>query len=395
MDADDARTIGARLRQIRNSRGKSLEVIAGLAGISRASLSRIERGERPLDSRSETVALANALQISPTELTRLPVPAPGNGDKDAAVTAVRRALVAVTRDDPAGRVVPLEVLRTRVAALVAAKQACEHDRVGSDLPGVIRDLHTSMAAGRDVAELLAVAVMLHVQGTQSWLGRMGASPDLCWHAALLARHAAREHGGSDVLGLAAFGAANGLLDAGDFDTALAELDSVTVPTITGEAQQLDGMLALSRSLVAATDRRPGDVEAPLDYAEELAARTGEGNAYGLAFGPTNIGVWRMGMSLETHDYAHAVSVAEGLRPELLPAVRRAVYWAHYGRALARLRGRQDDAVQALRRAEQISPARVQRNPFVREVLAELLSRSRRDAAGRELRGMAYRAGLPV
>jgi hypothetical protein len=36
-----------------------------------------------------------------------------------------------------------------------------------------------------------------------------------------------------------------------------------------------------------------------------------------------------------------------------------------------------------------------RNPFVRDVLAELLVRARRDAVGRELRGMAYRAGLPV
>jgi hypothetical protein len=36
-----------------------------------------------------------------------------------------------------------------------------------------------------------------------------------------------------------------------------------------------------------------------------------------------------------------------------------------------------------------------RNPFAREVIAELLAHSRRDAVGRELRGLAYRAGLPV
>jgi hypothetical protein len=52
-------------------------------------------------------------------------------------------------------------------------------------------------------------------------------------------------------------------------------------------------------------------------------------------------------------------------------------------------------VVALRRAELISPHRIQHGPVVREVLAELLARSRRDATGRELRGMAYRAGLPV
>jgi hypothetical protein len=52
-------------------------------------------------------------------------------------------------------------------------------------------------------------------------------------------------------------------------------------------------------------------------------------------------------------------------------------------------------VLALRKAEQLFPIRVQRNPLVREVLGELLVRSRRDAVGRELRGMACRAGLPL
>jgi hypothetical protein len=46
VELDDARTISQRLRQIRNSRGKSLRVIAGLAGMTKETLSRIERGER-------------------------------------------------------------------------------------------------------------------------------------------------------------------------------------------------------------------------------------------------------------------------------------------------------------------------------------------------------------
>jgi transcriptional regulator with XRE-family HTH domain len=35
----EVRTIGARLRQIRYSRGKSLRVVAGLAGMSKSRLS--------------------------------------------------------------------------------------------------------------------------------------------------------------------------------------------------------------------------------------------------------------------------------------------------------------------------------------------------------------------
>ena len=123
MDVDDdARTIGQRLRQIRNARGKSLRVVAGLSGvISAAGLSRVENGLRALDSRSEIVALANALHVAPSELTRFSVPAPGNGEGEA-VQAVRRALIAVSRDNPAGQMVPAGVLRTRVATLAVVER---------------------------------------------------------------------------------------------------------------------------------------------------------------------------------------------------------------------------------------------------------------------------------
>ena len=87
----------------------------------------------------------------------------------------------------------------------------------------------------------------------------------------------------------------------------------------------------------------------------------------------------------------------GLRPEVHPFRHcQAMYWVDYGRAQARLRGRHDDAVMALLRAEKISPRRVHRNLLAREVIVGLLARSRRDSpAGHELRRMAYRAGLPV
>ncbi|MGH3779698.1 MAG: helix-turn-helix domain-containing protein [Pseudonocardiaceae bacterium] len=395
MDVDEASTIGARLRQIRYARRKSLRVVAGLSGISAATLSRIETGQRALDSRSEIFALADALQVAPSELTRQLEPTIGNGEGPA-VKAVRRALIAITRNDPAGQVVPVDLLRDRIESVLIDQRRCDHNAVGRELPALIRDMHTSVDAGRDVRELLALGVLLHVQGSHAFLGDMGASDDLRWQTATLAREFAREHGGAEVLGLAAFGAANGLLAAGELDVALAELDSVSLPTTTDTAEQLDGMLALSRSLVAAADKRPADVDAPLDYADELATRTGEGNAYWLAFGPTNTGVWRMGVALEARDFAKAASIAETLQPQRLPTgTRRATYWANYGRALARIRGRQGDAVRALRRAELISPPRVQRHPFVRDVLAEMLVRSRRDATGWELRAMAHRAGLPV
>ena len=155
VDTEEARTIGRRVRQIRYARKKSLQVIAGLAGMSKSKLDRIERGEVALDRLSDIHALANALEIAPSELTRLPVPAPGNGGTDGAVTSVRLALIEVDLGSPDGQVLPIEVLRSRVGSLLEARRRCRFPEVGAALPALIRDLHTSISnAGRDVDELL-------------------------------------------------------------------------------------------------------------------------------------------------------------------------------------------------------------------------------------------------
>lgn len=83
-------------------------------------------------------------------------------------------------------------------------------------------------------------------------------------------------------------------------------------------------------------------------------------------------------------------------PEALTVrARQAVFWREYGRALAHLPRRRGDAVTMLRRAELIAPEHVHYHPLTISVLLELLARAKRDAVGRELRGIAYRAGLRV
>ncbi len=186
---------------------------------------------------------------------------------------------------------------------------------------------------------------------------------------------------------------------GMFDLAQAELDSLTLPPTNRDTAGLVGSLAITHAYLAALAKRSGDVDRSMDTADELAQRFGEAtqdDAFGFAFGPTDVGLYRMALALEDGDPDQALSVAERMHPERHPhSSRQAAYWVDCGRALARLRRRRNDAVMALRRAETISPHHVHRNPMVREVLAELVSRARHDAVGRELRGMAYRAGLPV
>ncbi len=394
MDADDARTIGWRLRRVRDDRGKSLRVIAELAGMSKATLSRIERGERS-PTLNEIVALADALQISVSELTRLPVPAPANGHTDSTTKAIGLALDAIEVDHPGGLVLPVAVLRDRVARCHQHKRACRFPEVAAELPGLVRDLHTTLATGADHDELLELAVYLHVHVIRQWC--IFATDDLLRRVVFLARRLAQERDAVTTLGMAGFAVADTLLTGEAFELGQTELDSLTLPPTTAATAGLVGILTTSQAAAAALNGRPGEAAAAMDAAADMASRfgeLGETDPLGFEFGPTNVGFRRVHLALEAGEADRAVSIAEGLHPERNPfPANRTYYWVGYGRALARLRGRRDDAVRALRRAETMNPVRVRRNPFVRDTIAVLLPGARRDAVGQELRDMASRAGL--
>jgi transcriptional regulator with XRE-family HTH domain len=396
MDAEEARTIGWRLRRIREDRGKSLQVIAGLAGgMSTSTLHRIEHGRRPV-TLSEIVALANALQIAPSELTRLPVPAPANGHTDSTTEAVRLALDAIDTDCLDGLVLPLTALRDQVARIHTQLRACQFAEVATDLPGLIRTLHTTLATGIDRGELLDLAVYLHVHVTRQWLVHGAAPTDLVRRTVFLARRLAQQRDEVTTLAVAEFAVADVLLAGGALELGRAELDSLTLPPATAG---LVGLVTACHAMAAVLDRRYGDMSAPMDAATEVAERfgaTSEVDSLGFLFGPVNAGCFRMWLALEVDEPDQVVSIAQEIDPERHPfQSNRAIYWVHLGRALARLRGRQDDAVRALRTAEDLHPTLVRRHPMARDAIATLLPGTRRDAIGTELRRMAHRAGLPT
>ncbi|MGH3930142.1 MAG: helix-turn-helix domain-containing protein, partial [Pseudonocardiaceae bacterium] len=351
MDEEE-RTVGRRLRQIRKARGKSLRVLAGLSGMNRTTLSRIERGERALDKRSEAVALANALQISPRELLDLGSPSlPADPGTESAIDAIRDAIQASRVGVPDGQVQPVEQLRVRAQTVLVAKQACREEEVAALLPTLIRDLHSSIDAGRDVAELLGLATVLYPQAVESWLVAVHAPGDLAWEAACMSRDAAQRLDQPVALGIATFGLTNALLAEGNFALARRLLDTTSE---TGD-DQLDGMTALTRCLLAASDSRPGDVAGPLELAAELAARTGEGNAHYMSFGPSNVTLWRMSVALETGDHERAARLSDTVNLSALPPKRLTNYYVNRARGLSQIRRRCDEAVAALRAAERISP----------------------------------------
>src|SRR5690349_6229063 len=91
--------IGTRIRRYRRYRGLSLDQAAGLAGISKPYLSRLERGERSADSRALLNRISSALQVPVPDLTGRPYAMGGRAlvDTRVAVNETRLALL-----DPGG-----------------------------------------------------------------------------------------------------------------------------------------------------------------------------------------------------------------------------------------------------------------------------------------------------
>lgn len=394
MNDNELSLIGKRLRAIRHRRGKSLEATAGLAGISSCYLSKIERGLATPNVRHVS-ALADVLQISPVDLQSLPILPPGNGHIDAGIQAVRLAVLGANQGYPGGHVAPVEELRARVGYVLDLSWRCDQPKlVGSLLPDVIKDLHTSIIVGRDVPELLDLAGMLHYHATLWWLRVAGASLDLRGQVTTLMMRVAQERNTPEALGIAIGGGVHVSVYSGAIDLAHKGLRMVPTNVANSESMQVIGMITLAKSWVASIAGQYEDAEDALVEAGKIAQRTGQRNAYGLAFGPLEVNMWRLLALNEKGEYEQAVRLGESLNRDAHPyRSRQASAWSSYARSLAGVPGRQRDAILALKRAEEILPLEVQRNQRTKDLLAQMITKARHDAVGAELRGMAHRAGV--
>ncbi|MPZ66730.1 MAG: helix-turn-helix domain-containing protein [Pseudonocardiaceae bacterium] len=395
---DDERMIGRRLREIRSWRGLSLTVTAELAGLSAGYLSRIERGLRPVQRRSTLEALASALQVSPSEITGQPY-APST-ESEAVAHSAAPALRAVLRDIELGEPLTaapraLGQLRGEVAAVNAACAASDYGTLGDTVPDLLSDLHT-LTAGQDSSE--ARRLLADTLHAAFYLAKDLGHGDLAWMVAGHLHATAQAIGEPEWTALADFVRAHATvgLHARERGLALAERSADALTLEDGPVVQVYGMLHLSAALQSAVTGAADSARAHLAEAADTAHRTGDGTFGGLHFGPRNVGVWRVALTLELGEPGRVVELARDVDVGAIPSTgRQATFYGDVGRGLATIRGRETQAVEALCRAEVLAPERTRHSPYVRETVTDLLRRARRDAGGRELRGMAYRIGLAV
>ena len=150
MNVDDAQTVGARARMIRRRRGLSQEVVAGLAGITGAYLSLLERGRRGFNRRGLLEDLAGALGCSVADLTGQPYLAPDrqSADTAAAIPGISAALHDTTLDDVPD--MPARPLPALVRAAAQANTSADDARyavAGQNLGALLVELHVHAVTG--------------------------------------------------------------------------------------------------------------------------------------------------------------------------------------------------------------------------------------------------------
>ncbi|MDQ3763407.1 MAG: helix-turn-helix transcriptional regulator [Actinomycetota bacterium] len=393
VDLEEAWTIGARARMIRRRRGLSLEVVAGLAGITAQYLSMLERGLRGFNRRGLIEDLAEALGCSVADLTGQPYPAPDRATIEgrAALPGISLALNDFGPDDvPDITPRPLDEL---VAWADSANEHRDQGRwalAGRDLGTLLTELQahalTAGSADRDrTFTALVQSCILAGDVAKALAGNI----DLVISAARRGYDMACRHGDPGLIGFAqwrwslpliwltARGRASRLLTVG-----IDELGrSVHLRSETTLPAEMLGMMHLAAAQCAARSKQSDDARMHLAEAEGIAARIGECNGMRMHFGPTNVTVWRLGIGVEMGEGGHAYEVSTRTPPDMavLNSNDRASA-LHFDLARALVQdgpNRDAEAIRHLDTADRLAPTRIRNDPIARDLVVTLDRRARR------------------
>lgn len=395
--------VGRQIRKIRLWRDVTLRATAELAGISPAYLSMIENGERQFERRSTLEAIARALRVSPIELGALPTSSIVDPEVSKALDSLLDVEAALT-DVALGEVTviprPWEAIRSDVAHLYQVlRPRADIAAQMRMLPGLIRELNALYATAVNRREVLEALIhVLHSAALAAkYVGAHG-TPGL---AALRVREVAHELEGPRWMGLADFARAQTLGSGARqrmLELSVDAADRLQPYLVDEPVRQLYGMLHLNAALASSTLDDADQSHSHLQEARATAERTADPAGCGwanLSFNRTNVRFWEVTLTIELGDPGKVRELSKDIEPELMTSwSRQGAYYSDLGRALALTKETRGDAVEALIRAEALAPVTTRASVWVRETVTGLLTKLKRDeAAGRELRGLAFRMGL--
>lgn len=382
---------GQRIRYWRRRRGGiSQKLLADRAGVTQGYISQIESGHRALDRRATQVAIAQALNITVSQLLGQPGDPtdPAKAVATAVVPDVRSAQMEISVGERRKPARPRDAVRQAVKRSSLLRNAADYASLAPGMADLLRD--SFYYRGPEFVEAAFNARFL-VKG----LGY----PDLAASIADVGMRAAHELDSPQWIGFAEISRLNAMPPEN------AELAGrLVVRTATGmqpflsdvEVRQAYGNLLCRGAFASAVSGDASGAARFLSEASSEAQSLGDSadGGFGLLwFGPTSASIWRVSVATELGHSDEAVSVARTVDPRPVRAPNRVVYyWTDYGHALTAT-GDDVGAVRAFSEAEMVDPQRVRMDPTVLDSVSALVRRARRRAVEGRLHSLAKSLGL--
>jgi transcriptional regulator with XRE-family HTH domain len=396
--------LGERIAYYRRRRGLSQVKLAGLVGRSESWLSQVERGVRSIDRISVLMEVAGALNVPVSELAPDPLLLEAQGEEHPAVRAIRMALTGhaalpILLDGPEARPPDLSDLKARAEQAWDLTHASRYADLGELLPPLIAECE--QAARRLSGTDRKTAFRLTAETYQATAAAMAKlrETDLAWIAGDRSVTAAERAGAALLAAAGEFRIAHAFLSGNRADqglrtalTTTAALEQQGLQGASTEHVALWGAMNLVGAVLAIRANAEDVARGCMRKAEEAAQRIGEDrNDFHTEFGPTNVALHAIGVSVELGDAGEALRRAARVDASALSTERRARFLIDVARAYGQRR-KTAEAVRTLQEAESLTPEQVRNHVLVREMVRDLL-RGERRSINPGLRAFARRAGV--
>ncbi|GAB7032423.1 helix-turn-helix transcriptional regulator [Streptomyces sp. NPDC021749] len=384
--------VGERIRLLRESRGMTRPVLAGLCGRGQDWLKKIENGERELRSHTLLLRLAAALQVSDlsaitgssTEVSQ-PVPLgrlshPAMPAIWAAVTG--KSLAAHTDAEPSDvAMLQGEVDQTWRLWHESKRQRTE---VGGLLPGLIRRAEAATQSLDGPARRRALVVLSDVYRLTGQATAYVAPAELAWVVADRALTAAQQADAPDAIAAAAWNMGNILRETAYPDESLrvvteaAALIRPHLDDAPDDWRGIYGALQLHAAVTAAREGRDGDAWHYWDAGDQVAKSLPASYVHpSTVFGRANVEFHGVSVATDLKKSGQALTLADDIDPDVMPSTeRRARLWVEVARGHLQ-RGDRTAALHVMGKAQEISSETVAYTPSARAVAADLWRKSPR------------------
>jgi transcriptional regulator with XRE-family HTH domain len=401
---------GERIQILRERKGLSRPVLAGLVGMSASWLKGIERGTRLPPRLPLLVKLAEALAVGDVAVlagidmdlggaTSVPVASFARIPHDA-MPAIREAVRDPLLVIPASPVdVAALAARTADAWLLWHQSTQHRTDVGRILPRLVTDARVAARTAEDrrAASAVLADVYALVQHEVVW----ASESELNWTAADRAMSAAQDADTPAALAGAAWTLGMVQRSAGDTDGALTlarEAADLLEPRLEDGGDELRGIygaLQLHAATTAARAGREGDAWRHWDSAGATASRLPGGYYHPWTmFGAANVKLHAVSISADLSRSAEARNRAEGIDPDDIPSRERR---GRLGVEIARSYHQRRDypaALHWLETAYATSADSVRYSPTARQMTADAVDNGGA-LISRRARSLAGSIGLPI